>query len=176
MAISLQREQDIVKELSMNSSQQTKKHEEEIGILQNNLALLDKYAIHLEEIIRILKIPSLSRHLEAEKQKVNYLELKTQKQAVNHEVEILASKEAIKVLEEHIENLQHMKLKQELNDEKLKNKLMKMEHLEQKAKYEEEKGTIMRRSEIQETYILKLEAALFQIKKDVKRVYFTEGC
>ncbi|KAL7271221.1 hypothetical protein RUND412_006037 [Rhizina undulata] len=167
MAISLQKEQDIVKKLSMTLSQQAKKCEEEIGILQNDLAMLDEYAINLEEI----KIPSLCRNLEAENQKVKNLELKAQKQAVNHEVDILASKEAIEVLEKHNKYLHQTKLNlQELNMERLKNKLIKIEHMERKAKYEEEMGTLIRRAEIQEKYILKLESAVFQMKENVKRV------
>ncbi|KAL7271220.1 hypothetical protein RUND412_006036 [Rhizina undulata] len=169
MAMSLHKEQELVKKLRMTLSQQRNKHGEEIGILQNDLAVLDEYAVNLEEI----KIPSLSRNLEAEKQKVNYLELKTQKQAVNHEVQMLASKEAIKVLEQriHVGNLQQMKLNlQELNEERLNNKLIKIEHMEQIAKYEEKIGTLIRRAEVQEKYILKLESAVFEMKEDVERL------
>ncbi|KAL7272448.1 hypothetical protein RUND412_004750 [Rhizina undulata] len=151
--------------LRITLSQQAKKHEGEIRILQNDLGVLDEYAINLEEI----KIPSLSRNLEEQKQKVKNLELKAQKQAVNHEIEILASKRDIEVLKEYIENPQQTKHKDGIEEERLKNKQMNEEHMEQIAQYEEEFDILCRREELQNKYILNLESAVFKMKGDVKR-------
>ncbi|KAL7271604.1 hypothetical protein RUND412_005625 [Rhizina undulata] len=166
MVIALQREKETAEELRITLSQQAKKHEEEIRTLQDDLEVLDEYAINLEEI----KIPSLSRDLEEQKRKFEDLELKARKKAVIREIEILASQSDIEALEEYIENLQQRNLKDEIDEQRLKNKQIEDEHMQQIAQYEDGFDVLARREELQNKYIMKLESAVFKMKKDVKRL------